>query len=243
MNRSGNVYTNTPANKQQGKDRASPYLLFLLATVCATAVSAKMFYPQKYTSPYETAAVFSGITETVSEPAVLFAEEQTASAAVSAETDSSVLFAETGAGEFSTNNRFGHLPLDGDITSGFSKRDDPFGSGESEFHLGIDISAADDLSVAAWRYGEVTVCEYDESYGNYIVIDHGDGLSSLYAHLAESYVGCGDTVAAGENIAEAGSTGRSTGVHLHFEIRENGEHIDPFGYLYRLFERRADAEA
>ena len=80
--------------------------------------------------------------------------------------------------------------------------------------------------------GVVTNASYSGSYGNLVKISHGDGVETWYAHTSKMYVTVGQKVSAGDTIAAVGSTGNSTGAHLHFEIRINGNHINPQKYLY-----------
>ena len=96
-------------------------------------------------------------------------------------------------------------------------------------HTGIDIGADKGASIVAANKGTVIMAHYDKSggYGNMVVIDHGDGITTLYAHASKLLVKVGDEVKAGQVIAKVGSTGLSTGNHLHFEIRVNGETKNP----------------
>ena len=132
------------------------------------------------------------------------------------------------------------FPLDGDITSPFAWRIDPFydpASGEDptyEFHRGIDISAARSRDILACADGVVSFTGYDPGYGLYMIISH-ESFESLYAHCSSLLIEVGESVAAGESVAVAGSTGRSTGPHLHFEIRVKGEHVDPLEYVGCVF--------
>ncbi|MBO4408938.1 MAG: peptidoglycan DD-metalloendopeptidase family protein [Clostridiales bacterium] len=112
--------------------------------------------------------------------------------------------------------------------------------GDKRFHSGIDINNCGYGSkVSAAAGGTVIVCSVPvpnqntggSGYGNYVVIDHGNGLSTLYGHLRAVYVSNGQTVSSGAAIGEVGSTGTSTGPHLHFEVRVNGSTVDPLGYL------------
>lgn len=112
-------------------------------------------------------------------------------------------------------------------------------SGVRKMHTGEDIGASYGDNIVAAKDGRVIVASAPVSgqntggsgYGNYIVIDHGDGVSTLYGHCRSLYVGLGDTVSAGQLIAEVGSTGSSTGPHLHFEVRINGSHTNPNNYF------------
>ncbi len=97
----------------------------------------------------------------------------------------------------------------------------------TDFHRGIDIPSAVGTNINAAQSGEVILAAWHSSYGNYCIIDHGGGISTLYAHCSQLLVKKGDKVALGEHIAEMGSTGQSTGSHLHFEVRVNGQHEDP----------------
>ena len=99
--------------------------------------------------------------------------------------------------------------------------------GYSESHLGLDITADEGMSVRAFASGTVREAGYDEEKGNYIVLNHSDSLESEYCHMQSLLFDVGQTVAAGEDIGYVGSTGNSTGPHLHFELRENGTRVYP----------------
>lgn len=116
------------------------------------------------------------------------------------------------------------------ITSRYGGRSYPI-DGSYNFHLGLDIGAGYGTSVVAYQGGTVIIATYHWSYGNYVVVDHGNGLSTLYAHMSALNVGAGDTVSAGQQVGAIGSTGSSTGPHLHFEVRINGSTVDPAPYL------------
>lgn len=120
----------------------------------------------------------------------------------------------------------------GKITSGFGKRTI---DGKEEFHKGIDISAAEGQPVFAAMEGEIRISGEDDSYGEYIVIDHGDGLRTLYAHCSKLLVKKGSRVKAGEKIALAGKTGQALGSHLHFEVIINNNNTDPAPMLPEAF--------
>ncbi len=98
------------------------------------------------------------------------------------------------------------------------------------FHSGIDIGASYGSQVLAADGGTVTTAGYSSSYGNYVVIYHGNNMTTLYAHMSKLYVKKGDTVKQGSVIGLVGSTGNSTGPHLHFEIRKNGSTVNPLDY-------------
>lgn len=119
-------------------------------------------------------------------------------------------------------------PVEGKITSryGVSSRI------RKSTHTGLDISATQGTDIKVVADGTVTAASYNGSYGNLIKIDHGNGVETWYAHTSKMYVQVGDTVKSGDVIAAVGSTGNSTGPHLHLEIRVNGEDINPQDYLY-----------
>ncbi len=112
------------------------------------------------------------------------------------------------------------------VTSGYGYRQDPFGTG-IEFHKGIDLAGETGENIYASADGTVEISQYSQSYGNYLVINHSGGLKTLYAHCSENLRGVGDRVKKGDIIAKVGSTGRSTGPHLHFEIILNGNNLNP----------------
>jgi murein DD-endopeptidase MepM/ murein hydrolase activator NlpD len=118
------------------------------------------------------------------------------------------------------------LPLPASVNSGFGWRTDPV-SGHPRFHNGVDIAAAYGANVEAAGGGRVVFAGVQGSYGETILIDHGAGRQTRYAHLSERLVQSGDAVQAGQLIGRAGSSGRSTGPHLHFEVLVNGQRVDP----------------
>lgn len=122
-------------------------------------------------------------------------------------------------------------PVDGKLESGFGARRNPFGGNSSEFHTGQDIEVPWGTSVVAGAKGKVTFVGWQHGYGQLVVIDHGGGLTTRYGHLSELDVELGQEVGRGEFIGRVGSTGRSTGPHLHYEIRINDEPVNPLQYL------------
>jgi len=122
-------------------------------------------------------------------------------------------------------------PVVGKLESGFGGRGNPFGGGSYEFHSGQDIDAARGASVVAGASGTVTFVGWQNGYGQLIVIDHGGGLTTRYGHLSHIDVAQGQTVARSQFIGRIGSTGRSTGPHLHYEVRFNDEPVNPLQYL------------
>lgn len=121
-------------------------------------------------------------------------------------------------------------PVEGRLMSHFGKRSDPF-SGDGAFHAGVDISAPRGTPVKATGDGVVTHAEWGGRYGKLVVIDHGDGFQTYYAHLSSMDVVEGMTVRRGDVIGGCGSTGRSTSPHLHYEVRRGGTAINPHPYL------------
>lgn len=100
-------------------------------------------------------------------------------------------------------------------------------------HTGLDIAASTGTPIKVIADGTVTCASYQGSYGKLVKIDHGNGLETWYGHTSKMYVSVGQKVTAGDVIAAVGSTGNSTGPHLHLEIRINGEHVNPQNYLYQ----------
>jgi murein DD-endopeptidase MepM/ murein hydrolase activator NlpD len=121
-------------------------------------------------------------------------------------------------------------PVTGPITSPFGWRIHPI-SGLRRFHEGIDIAASMGTTIGAAEAGRVIYAGWYGGYGNYISIDHGGGVSTGYGHCSRIYVSVGQDVARGQAIGAVGSTGNSTGPHLHFEVRINGKPIDPLTRL------------
>ena len=122
-------------------------------------------------------------------------------------------------------------PLRGRLTSGIGYRANPFGGSGGEFHTGIDISAPVGTPVRAAATGTVTFAGFQGAYGNIVKINHGNGYETYYAHNSRLLVAAGDTVTKGQVIAHSGNTGRSTGPHLHFEVRFRGEVRNPLNYI------------
>lgn len=120
------------------------------------------------------------------------------------------------------------LPVSGTISSRYGVSS----SIRSSRHTGLDIAASKGTQIKVVADGTVTSAEYSGSYGYLVKVDHGNGLETWYAHTSKMYVTKGQKVKAGDVIALVGSTGNSTGPHLHFEIRINGEHVNPQNYLY-----------
>jgi len=120
--------------------------------------------------------------------------------------------------------------LDGWYSSNFGWRIDPF-TGQNSMHEGIDFTAESGTPVVAAASGKVVFADWHPAYGKMVEIDHGNGLVSRYAHTSAMFVKEGDLVVRGQRIAAVGSTGRSTGPHLHFEVRLNGVPQNPARFL------------
>ena len=103
--------------------------------------------------------------------------------------------------------------------------------GIQKFHSGVDMAAPSGSSILAAADGTVVAATYNATMGNYVMIDHGNGLYTIYMHASALYVSSGQSVSAGSTIAAVGSTGRSTGAHLHFSVRQNGSYVSPWNYL------------
>lgn len=116
------------------------------------------------------------------------------------------------------------------VSSGYGNRVHPI-SGQIKFHDGIDLAAASGTPILAFGPGTVTMSGWNGGYGNYISIDHGGGLMSFYGHCSALYVKKGATVKAGQKIAAVGTTGSSTGNHLHFGMHKNGSPVNPQSYV------------
>ncbi len=122
------------------------------------------------------------------------------------------------------------VPSSRRITAYFGVRQHPV-FGYSRMHTGIDIAANQGVNIIAANAGKVKISDWEGGYGKTVLIDHGGGISTLYAHCSSLLVSQGQSVEVGDVIARIGSTGVSTGPHLHFEVRKSGEPVDPMKYL------------
>jgi len=121
-------------------------------------------------------------------------------------------------------------PVEGQITGSFGERIDPF-NGEGAFHSVVDISAAVGSPVAAPADGVVTYADFLGGYGRAVMVDHGHGISTRYGHLASFAVVAGQHIHRGDTLGYVGQSGRSTGPHLHYEVRINDTPVNPHNYL------------
>ena len=133
-------------------------------------------------------------------------------------------------------------PIEGAVTSSFGEREDPF-KGEGAFHKGIDISARIGTPVHAPADGVVMMAGFGSGYGREVVIDHGHGVSTVYGHLSAWNVVAGQQVKRGDIIAYTGDSGRSTGAHLHYEVRLNDQPVNPHKYLRETFAQVTESTA
>jgi murein DD-endopeptidase MepM/ murein hydrolase activator NlpD len=133
-------------------------------------------------------------------------------------------------------------PMEGVLRSSFGGRPDPF-SGEGAFHAGIDLSAPTGTSVHVSADGVVVSARWSGSYGKLVVVDHGNGLQTYYAHLSSLLVIPGEEVRRGQVIALSGSTGRATGPHMHYEVRLAGTPVNPYKYLAKAKPRVLSSSA
>lgn len=136
----------------------------------------------------------------------------------------------TGGGDFASPLGAGWRSM---VTSEFGWRPNPFGGGGGEGHSGLDMGAPKGTPIQAARTGTVSYVKNSGSsgYGYHVVIDHGDGMVTLYAHCSKVYVRSGQAVQQGNVIADVGSTGRSTGNHLHLEVRIGGKKVNPRQFM------------
>ncbi len=134
--------------------------------------------------------------------------------------------------EYTLNSRL-IQPVYGVLTSKFGVRQNPF-TGENEFHMGVDIAAVQGANVVSSLDGQVIETGYTQQRGNYIIVHHEQGLQTLYQHLSSGFVRIGQIVLQGQVIGTVGSTGYSTGPHLHFELLLNRKCVDPINQFPEL---------
>ncbi len=123
------------------------------------------------------------------------------------------------------------IPCSGNITSSFGHRENPFGGSAVETHKGLDINGPMGAQVKAMAKGVVEFTGIKGGYGNCIILKHGNGFKTLYGHLSKIVVRTGQQIDIGQQIGNVGSTGRSTGPHLHYEVHKNGQRINPENFL------------
>ncbi len=135
-----------------------------------------------------------------------------------------------GGGDYIGGEMQWPVPASTRVTSPFGYRIHPI-LGVKKLHTGIDIGVASGNTVVAANAGKVIKAAWNNSYGYMVMVDHGGGIVTLYAHNSVLKVSTGDTVTRGQTVALSGSTGASTGPHVHFEVRVNGEYKNPMNYL------------
>ena len=123
------------------------------------------------------------------------------------------------------------MPHNGPISSRFGNRSNPFTGKGSEFHGGLDLKGSTGQPIRVTAKGKVHFAGVQSGYGNVVMVDHAHGYSTVYAHLSKISVKAGQHVEAGSVIGQLGSTGRSTGPHLHYEVQSKGQRIDPEQFL------------
>lgn len=217
------------ANMEQQLEQEYAELETLKSTVESEKSSVAAMMRQKET---ELAGISDGIMDAQSEAEYFAAELQAQEELIAAIKRAEAEKAASGA----ANNPYTGgvftwpCPSSTRITSPYGTRTSPT-SGASLNHKGIDIGAAGGADIVAAAAGTVKAATYSSSAGNYVMIDHGGGLYTVYMHASALNVSEGQTVSAGQVIAKVGSTGISTGNHLHFGVSLNGSYVDPSGYL------------
>lgn len=126
-------------------------------------------------------------------------------------------------------------PVEGKLEGGFGGRRNPFGGGGYEFHSGQDIEAPWGAPIIAGAAGRVTFVGWQNGYGQLVVVDHGGGLTTKYGHLSHIDVELNQFVSRAQLLGKVGSTGRSTGPHLHYEVRINDQPVNPLPYLLQSY--------
>jgi len=140
-----------------------------------------------------------------------------------------------------TNVRPSLWPVEGRLLSSFGRRIDPF-SGEGAFHTGVDLTANVGTPVKSAADGVISLAEYHRGYGRLVVIDHGNGLQTFYAHLSRIDVVPGQEIRRGQTLGGAGASGRVTSPHLHYEVRQGGTPINPYIFLAKSAATLAQAK-
>ncbi|QQU06355.1 M23 family metallopeptidase [Moraxella osloensis] len=159
-------------------------------------------------------------------------EDRLASLAQKLSTQPTTIINMPAMGSYGSNGMLALRPITSSarMSSGFGYRIHPV-TGKSQFHKGMDFAAPIGTPIYATGNGVVTFSGWGTGYGRYVEVDHGNGTVTRYAHTSANYVNVGDTVYANQQIAAVGNTGRSTGAHLHYEVRQNGQAVNPQTYL------------
>jgi murein DD-endopeptidase MepM/ murein hydrolase activator NlpD len=135
-------------------------------------------------------------------------------------------------------------PVDGRLIGGFGPRQDPFSGEGQEIHKGVDISGEVGTPIHVTADGVVRFADMESGYGRLVVIDHGGGVETWYAHMSKTYVHAGQEIRRGEPIGEVGMSGRVTAPHLHYEVHVNGRPVNPYAYLAKsnVFHQEAKSD-
>lgn len=180
---------------------------------------------EAYKAQYDAAEQQEAAIQNQIDKQVAALEAQQRAAAEAAKKNGTSYTPTNGTGQFTWP-----VPASHTISSPFGYRTHPI-LGISRFHSGIDISASSGTPIVAADSGTVLTAAYSSSYGNYVVISHGAGTSTLYGHMSKLGCSAGQTVSKGQTIGYVGSTGLSTGPHCHFEVRINGSLVNPASYF------------
>lgn len=181
----------------------------------------------------DEAAVREQIKKTETDYFNALAKEQAAAAAAAAaanKTSNSNNSSASSSGGASSGGFAFPLAYSTGVTCAYGPRVHPI-NGNKSFHYGVDLAAGMNTEIYATKSGTVTGATYGEANGYYVTINHGDGYSSIYAHMTNYVVSVGDSVKQGQLIGYVGTTGWSTGPHLHFEILYNGSNVNPMNYI------------
>ena len=159
-------------------------------------------------------------------------EDRLASLAQKLSTQPTTIINMPAMGSYAGNGMLALRPITSSarMSSGFGYRIHPV-TGKSQFHKCMDFAAPIGTPIYATGNGVVTFSGWGTGYGRHVEVDHGNGTVTRYAHTSANYVNVGDTVYANQQIAAVGNTGRSTGAHLHYEVRQNGQTVNPQTYL------------
>lgn len=175
----------------------------------------------------ETQSILAAIKEAERKAAEALAQQQQQQ---SGSSSSGTTSGTTSGGAVASSTKLSWPCAGGYMSSGYGPRTAPT-AGASSYHRGIDIAASAGTGIKAAQTGTVVTASYSSIRGYYVVISHGNGMSTLYQHCSALYVSPGQSVSQGATIAAVGSTGVSTGAHLHFEVLINGSNVNPSNYL------------
>ena len=249
------------ANKIQNKSQGKEDLLFWLQILLCAALAAFVLFSKTTQAPYWTSiqTEYKGVLE----KGVTFSSETTFShfadqvierlrkkaQTVLDRLDEEELTGQGGIWKIGSGNQTPpegtsletytmetsfHEPVQGVLTSGYGFRDHPV-DGEEDFHAGLDIAAAEGTAIECAADGQVMRTGYNAERGNYVIVRHENGVQTLYQHMSCIFVRDGETVQIEQRLGTVGSTGYSTGPHLHFELIVNGIRMDPSSNFPELF--------